>query len=105
MTAVYRSTCRGWHRAIRGSWYGAPLFVPRFKALDSYVVRQKSHLLDCDLVQLAEPLCLQSLFLDEKGIQRFQIGEANKLRHIRVVSNIALIARMAVAPLLGGHAE
>src|SRR3972149_9409873 len=33
--------------ATSGASGGAPLFVPRFKALDSCVVRQKPHLLDC----------------------------------------------------------
>jgi len=81
------------------------LFVRRFKSLDSSVVRQKFHLLDGDLVQLAQPLRLRRLFLDEEGDQVFQIGKAYELRHIRVVSNIAPLARMGASPFLGGPAK
>ena len=84
---------------------GVLLSVRSFKSLDPNIPRQKPHLLDGDLVQLAEPLCLRHLLLDEQGIQIFQIGEANELRHIRIVSNIAFLVRMVVAPFLGSHAK
>lgn len=79
--------------------------VPRFKLPDPRIVRQKLHLLDSDLVQLAKPLRLRLLLLDEKRVQVFQIGKAHELRHVCVVPDIAFLARMAVALLFGGHAE
>ena len=81
------------------------LLVACFQTLDSGVVRQKSHLLNGDLVQLAKPLALRQLFPDEERVQVFQVGEADKLRHVGVISHIALVTRMAVPPLPGGHAK
>jgi hypothetical protein len=62
-------------------------------------------LLNCDLVQLSKPLGLRKVFLDEEGVQVFQIGEADELGDIGEVANVALVAGMGVSPLLGGDAE
>jgi hypothetical protein len=67
-------------------------FVTRFESLDSRVIDEKSHLLDCDLVQLAEAVRLRRLFLDEQGVQVLQVGEAHELGLVRMVSNVAFVA-------------
>lgn len=77
-----------------------PLFVPGLELPDSCVVSEESHLLNCYLVQFPKAVSRCNLLLNEKRVQILQIGEANKLRHIGVISDVALVVRMAVAPII-----
>ena len=52
------------------------------------ILRQDFHLTDGDGVELCQPLGLRHSFADEHGIQVLQIGKADQLRDIGVVTDI-----------------
>ena len=65
-----------------------------FKLPDARILRQQLHLLDGDLVQLAQSVRLGHFLLDDEGVQVLEVRETHELRHIRVIADIALLAGM-----------
>jgi hypothetical protein len=62
-------------------------------------------LLDGGLVQQFQPFGLRQPLMDEMRIQRFQVGQANQLRGIGLVADIATAGGIFDAPLFRGFAE
>src|SRR5579859_1865392 len=88
-----------------GSWGGGPLFFTRFEALDSGILGENFHLLDGDVIEFTEPVRLGEILLDEERVQVFQIGETDKLGDVGVVTDVAFVAGVGIAPRLCGDAE
>lgn len=79
--------CRGPFSAGRGKTDREALRespVTGFKLPDPGILRQELHLLDGDLVQLAQSVRLGKFLLDEEGVQVLEVRETHELRHIRV---------------------
>lgn len=55
------------------------------------MIRQQPHLLDCDPVQLQQPLRLRHAFRDKQRVQILQIGKTDKLRILVTVYSIHLL--------------
>ena len=75
------------------------------QSFDSVILRQNLHLAYGDGIELSQSLGLRHPLVDEHRIQVFQIGEADQLRDIGVVSDISFQIRMAVPPLFCSHTE
>ena len=64
------------------------------------VIGKNLHLLNCDGVQLYQPVFLGQAFINKKGVEVFQIGETNQLGDIGIISDIALLATAFLTPFL-----
>ena len=75
------------------------------QSFDSVILSQDLHLAYSDGIEFCQPLGLRHSFADEHGIQVLQIGKADQLRDIGVVTDIPFQIGMAVPSLLCGHTE
>ena len=69
------------------------------------ILRQHTHLLNCDCIELRQPFRLRKTVIDKHCIQVLQIGKTHKLRHICVIADVALQPRILISPLLCSLAE
>ena len=59
----------------------------------------------CSVVQGLQPLSVRHTLMNEMGIQGFQVGQADQLRNIGFIADIALATGVFIPPLLGGFTE
>lgn len=75
------------------------------QSFDSVILSQDLHLAYSDGIEFCQPFGLRHPLIDEHRIQVLQIGQADQLRDIGVVTDIPFQIGMAVPPLLCSHTE
>ena len=75
------------------------------QSFDSVILSQDLHLAYSDGIEFCQPFGLRHPLIDEHRIQVLQIGQADQLRDIGVVTDIPFQIGMAVPLLLCSHTE
>ena len=80
------------------------LFFPADQ-FDIFILREQGHLVDGNHVQFCQSFGLWEVFADEMSVEVFKVGEADELRDVGIIPDIALFVRVAVPPFFCGTPE
>ena len=96
---------KSYSTAISALFIFAFSITEHLKFINSVILRQDLHLIDCDGIQLCQAFWLRHTLIDKHRIQIFQVGQTDKLRHVGIVTDISLQIWMTISPLLRRHAK